>query len=49
MLARDSESFQEYVTINIHHRLYCYTHLPFGEMVLKGLPIILEYLDILTS
>ena len=51
------ESSQEYVTINTHRGLYRYTRLPFGvasapaifqrtmETVLKGLPMVVAYLD----
>ena len=51
------ESSQEYVAINTHRGLYCYTRLPFGvasppaifqhtmEMLLKGLLMVVAYLD----
>ena len=51
------KSSKDYVTINNHHGLYCYTCLPFGvvsapaifqctmETVLKGLPMVVTYLD----
>ena len=50
------ESSQDYVTINTHHGLYCYTRLLFGiasmlvifqrtmETVLKGLPMVVTNL-----
>ena len=51
------DSSQEYLTVNTHRRLYRYTRLPFGvasapaifqrtmETVLKGLPMVVAYLD----
>ena len=51
------DSSQEYVTVNTHRGLYRYTRLQFGvasapaifqrtmEMVLKGLPMVVAYLD----
>ena len=57
MLLQLDESSQKYVTINTHHRLYCYTYLPIGvvlapgifqrtmETLLKGLLMVVAYLD----
>ena len=51
------KSSKEYITINTHHGLYSFTCLPFGvasapaifrhtmETVLKGLPMVVSYLD----
>ena len=51
------EASQEYVTINTHRGLYCYTRLPFGvasapaifqrtmETLLRGLPMVVVYID----